>query len=524
MILDLETHDPHTFANPHVIIVGAGAVGLTLAVDLVRSGRRVLVLEAGPRYMTKHSQSLMETASWQGFSLKGLHLGRVRALGGTTNLWGGQLVQMEPSVFGKRPWLTDTSWPVTEAELTPYYQRAFDLLGLQKRIPDDRDVWDRLKIRPPENSRDIELFFTRWAPEPSFARLYDSEIGKGINLGVVVNAQVTALKMEGERVSGVKAKALSGRELTFAAPVVVLANGTVEIVRLLQLRLADGQKPGWSDNQWLGKGFLDHLDCYAGHVQPIDKARFHEIFDNAYLSGIKYSPKLRLSSDAQMRHGMASVAGHFLFNSSVAEHLSFAKTFVRSLLRGRPEANVSALPRELWSMAQIALPMAYRYVRNRRMYNPADRGIQLRITAEQRPMMANRISLVSEKDALGIPQVTVHWSVADDEIETLARFGELLADYLGANGLAAIDLDPGLKSRDPDFLKGVDDANHQMGGARMAETARDGVVDADLRVFGTQNLYVAGAAVYPTTGFPNPTFTAIALGLRLASKLKASLP
>jgi choline dehydrogenase-like flavoprotein len=57
--------------------------------------------------------------------------------------------------------------------------------------------------------------------------------------------------------------------------------------------------------------------------------------------------------------------------------------------------------------------------------------------------------------------------------------------------------------------------------ARMANTPADGVVDRELKVFGVRNLYVAGAAVYPTTGFANPTFTAIALGLRLADAICA---
>jgi choline dehydrogenase-like flavoprotein len=515
MIFDLQTLDPNAFPNPQVIIVGAGAVGLTMAVDLARSGRRVLLLEAGPQYMTKHSQSFIETATWEGFPLIGLHLGRVRALGGTTIFWGGQLVPMEPAVFQQRPWIADCVWPISEAELAPNYQKAFDLLGMKSQIGDDREIWRRLKVRPPENSAEIELFFTRWTPEPNFARLYEDDINKNLDLGVVVEAQVVALDIKGDTITGVKVKASTGRELTFTAPAVVLANGTVEIVRLLQLPLDDGRTPVWSANPWLGKAFLDHVDCYAGHVQPIDKARFHEIFDNAYLDGIKYSPKLRLGVDAQMRHRMASIAGHFLFNSSMAEHLAFAKMFLKSLLRGRMDVNISAVPRELLSTIRIALPMVHRYLRYRRMYNLADKGIQLRLTAEQRPIATSRISLTPEKDALGIPCVKVHWSVDDEEIATLARFGELLAAYLATNGLAKIELDPRLKARDTSFLKDIDDANHQMGGARMGKSPSDGVVDSDLRVFGTQNVYVAGAAVYPTTGFPNPTFAAIALGLRL---------
>jgi choline dehydrogenase-like flavoprotein len=520
MIFDLQTQNPPAFPNPQVIIIGAGAVGLIMAIDLARSGCRVLLLEAGPYYMTKQSQAFMEQATWEGFPLIGLHLGRVRALGGTTNLWGGQLVPMEPAVFRERPWITDGVWPIDEAELAQHYQRAFDLLGMGKQIDDDREIWHRLKISPPNNSADIELFFTRWAPEPNFARLYEHDIKNSHNLGVVVGAQVVAFEMTGDTITRVKAKTPTGHELTFAAPTVVLANGTVEIVRLLQLPLDDGKKPVWSDNPWLGTSFLDHLDCYAGQVRPIDKARFHEIFDNAYLDGIKYSPKLRLGVDGQTRHRMASIAGHFLFNSSMTEHATFAKMFFRSLLRGRMDVDISAVPRELLLMGQIALPMLYRYFRNRRMYNPADRGIQLRMTAEQRPLATSRISLSSETDALGIPRVKVRWSVDDEEITTLARFGELVAAYLSTNGLATIELDPRLKDRDPGFLRDLDDANHQMGGTRMGHSPGDGVVDTNLRVFGTQNLYVAGAAVYPTTGFPNPTFAAIALGLRLASKLK----
>ena len=56
---------------------------------------------------------------------------------------------------------------------------------------------------------------------------------------------------------------------------------------------------------------------------------------------------------------------------------------------------------------------------------------------------------------------------------------------------------------------------------RMAADPADGVVDRDLRVFGTSNLYVAGASVFTTGGHANPTFTAVALALRLGAHLAA---
>ena len=54
----------------------------------------------------------------------------------------------------------------------------------------------------------------------------------------------------------------------------------------------------------------------------------------------------------------------------------------------------------------------------------------------------------------------------------------------------------------------------------MAASPREGVVDADCRVHGTANLFVAGSSVFPTTGNANPTLTIVALALRLADHLK----
>jgi choline dehydrogenase-like flavoprotein len=55
----------------------------------------------------------------------------------------------------------------------------------------------------------------------------------------------------------------------------------------------------------------------------------------------------------------------------------------------------------------------------------------------------------------------------------------------------------------------------------MAAAESAGVVDRDCRVFGLDNLYIAGSSVFPTVGVANPTFTIVALTLRLAEHLAA---
>jgi choline dehydrogenase-like flavoprotein len=65
---------------------------------------------------------------------------------------------------------------------------------------------------------------------------------------------------------------------------------------------------------------------------------------------------------------------------------------------------------------------------------------------------------------------------------------------------------------------------HHIGTTRMADDPREGVVDADCRVHGVSNLYVAGSSVFPTAGNANPTLTIVALALRLADRLKGTVP
>jgi choline dehydrogenase-like flavoprotein len=62
-----------------------------------------------------------------------------------------------------------------------------------------------------------------------------------------------------------------------------------------------------------------------------------------------------------------------------------------------------------------------------------------------------------------------------------------------------------------------------MGTTRMSNSPRTGVTDADTRVHGLGNLYVAGSSLFPTGGWANPTLTIAALALRTADTISAGL-
>ena len=69
----------------------------------------------------------------------------------------------------------------------------------------------------------------------------------------------------------------------------------------------------------------------------------------------------------------------------------------------------------------------------------------------------------------------------------------------------------------------VHGTSHHLGTTRMSADPQQGVVDRECRVHGLENLYVAGSSVFPTGGWAFPTFTIVALSLRLAEHLRARL-
>lgn len=90
-------------------------------------------------------------------------------------------------------------------------------------------------------------------------------------------------------------------------------------------------------------------------------------------------------------------------------------------------------------------------------------------------------------------------------------------------GLGRCRIEPWLSAGAAGWESGISETFHQMGTTRMSADPRYGVVDADCRVHGVQNLYIGGSSVFPTGGHANPTLTIVALALRMASHLKNAL-
>jgi choline dehydrogenase-like flavoprotein len=519
-IFDLEKSDVPSAFSCETVIIGAGAVGITMAAELARRGHDVILLEAGGISLETRSQNIFTNARSSGFNLTGLHSGRFRLLGGTTNFWGGELLPFDPIVFEDRPALGIEPWPFDRQALDPYYARAMSLLGMDGGEPTDAAVWTRANAKLPDLDEGLELLFTRWAKTPNLAKFFKADlVDAGVR--VLVHANVCGFEPDdtGERIARVHMRTFGGRRATVAARRTVLACGTIEIARLLMMPYVDGRKTPWNDNPWLGRGYIDHLDTTAGTVAPKSRETFHNLFENLFFDGYKYNPKIKLSERAQRERSLLGVAGAFIFKTSYQDNAENIKLFLRSVRDGRLPPNWWQLPGHALALAKVLAPFAYRYFHDNRTFHPSGSTVLFRVTSEQLPQRDSRITLQRERDALEMPLVEVNWKVDGAELETIAYFSEQVRDALKKAGIADLELEKTLVARDPAYMADASDTYHQMGGARMGRDAGDGVVDRNLRVHGVADLYVAGAAVMPSTGFANCTLTAIALGLRLCDHL-----
>jgi choline dehydrogenase-like flavoprotein len=510
-----------------VIVVGAGAVGLIVSVSLARANRRVLLLESGSKD-ENDGKDLNEILVTGRPHLGALH-GRARTVGGTTTLWGGQLTRFLPYDFDVREIMADCKWPLQYADIEPYYAEVAGMLDLDGRHLTDESVQSAVESGRTRNDSGCEIFFTRWLREANLARVFSADLEQSATLCVAPRWHATEIlcRADASQVSGVRARSPAGASQDFLAGEVVLACGTIEISRLLLLTGKKRRDARWAQNPNIGLYFQDHLDLVIGRIELTDtkagKKAFSDVFENVVIDGRKYQPKVRMKTAVLRQLGCLNIACTVRFDSSIAEDIHLLKQFFKSLLRGSRIDKPWQSIKRMAGLGHVWFPLIWRYLRHRRILAIADRGISVIAHCEQRPLQASRIVLDPDKiDRFGDSLAQLHWVVDEPlQLKSLQLFIAQLTGFLRSICGAGFVADPRLSSGDPAVMADATDSYHQCGGSRMGLSEAEGVVDANCRVFGTANLHVAGAAVFPSSSFANPTYTAMALARRLSRSLLA---
>jgi len=524
MLVDARAIPARTVIESEVCIVGGGAAGITLAREFLASGFRVALLESGGAEIDAQTQDLY-SGSDIGRSYQDLTAIRLRYFGGTTNHWEGWCAVPDPIDFESREGVAYSGWPFAMSHLLPFYRRAQPVcqLGPYGYAPSDWGIAPAA-IPQPFNGPHFVCQVLQKSPPTRFAEVYGPALRKAPRLTVYLNAN--ALQFEtskhGGDVEQLKVGVLGHGGFTLKARYYVLATGAVENARLLLSSGPEGGHGLGNDNDLVGRFFAVHMEYIGGLIAPTDPYTDFQLLngdatDTHVREGVRreFISYVALSEATRRRRRLPGMRIRLHQIVGETPGMDALKRLVGRKDQGEVMHDIGVLLRDLGGVAAFA---------GRRVLHGkgvAVQAIAARCTSEQTPNPDSRITLGTERDALGLRRVAVDWRLTARDKQGALAANRLLGTEIGRSGLGRMrTFVTGDDTNWPADLQGDE---HTMGTTRMHRDPRSGVVDENCRVHGLSNLYVAGSSVFPTTGTANPTLTIVALALRLADHLKERL-
>lgn len=501
-----------------VVIIGTGAGGGTLANELAQKGIDVVALEAGgrhlpPDYLNDEWASFGQLAwtdmrttsgSWRvADDFANLPAWIVKAVGGSTVHWAGASLRIQDhefralSEYGDVEGANLLDWPLTLAELEPYYAKAEDKMGVTRTnnipgLPGNNNFkvmkagadkmgyknchTGRMAINSEPRDgrascRQLGFCFQGCKMGAKWSTAY-TEIPKGEatgNLEVRPGAHVQTIEHDANgKVTGVIYVDVNGKQQRQAARAVCVAGNSIESPRLL-LNSESNMFPdglGNSSGQ-VGRNYMRHMtgSVYASFENPVNMYR------GTTMAGI-------ITDESRLDTSRGFVGGFEL------ETLSIGVPFMAAFL------NPGAWGREFSATMDMYENLAGMW-----------------IVGEDMPQESNRITLSEEHDQHGLPVANVHF---DDHPNDVAmrnyayRQGKALYDSVGATQTHPTPPYP---------------STHNLGTNRMSDKPDDGVVNKFGRSHDVPNLFVSDGSQFTTGAAENPTLTIVSLAIRQADHI-----
>lgn len=506
MFIDARSLSSGNEIHSDVCIVGAGAAGITIALQLENPKLSVTLIESGNFALEGATQDLYSGLN-EGREYS-LSTTRLRFFGGSTNHWGGYCRPLDDIDFKLRPWVPLSGWPITRKSLDPWYAMAQDILDLGP-YNYDATFWkyiakdERNYLLKNDNVIQTKLF--QFSPPTRYSSKYAKKIEHSSSVRCYLNLNVLQCNTtdDGQHVLSLTATTLNGNHFKIEAKIFVLALGGIETTRLLLL--SDKIRPiGYANRGgYLGACFMEHPDISPGvlYVRP-GVSFFQEIFrrEVKLKRGHGKYPK---SQDKSVPVAPVSV---------VAERVQNEQRLLNSGIQLHPLPSATSQARV--NVAETAIS---------ELLGPTSgqlRRFALGTVSEQAPNKASRLHLSKSTDKLGQPQIALDWRISEQDKTSIYQSALIFGREVAKSGIGRLKITLPSVSEEWPLIRGY---GHHMGSTRMSLSYSNGVVDPNLKIHGLTNCYVASSSVFPTSGAANPTLTLVALCLRLSEEIKRML-
>ncbi len=464
----------------------------------------ILLVEGGGLEFSEESQEIYKGKN-SGHEYHELDTARARWLGGTSNWWGGYSAPLSSYDFKKKDFVKYSGWPIDKMDLDPYEKESRSIVDLpDKRQSINYEGWSDILVKSDEIFNGFEF---KWSyPPTNFKDKYKSELINQSNITCYVNANLTDMTLLDDlsSIKNIEIKNYKGAVFNTNAQIYILATGGIENARLL-LNFNKQCKNGiGNDNGLVGRFFSEHPHFVIGdfimddHVSKIFSSKEPEKDHEFRINFLVPSEKFQ-KNDKVLNFGLRVETN---LNPYSHRHTQSFKEKLKDAICSTD-----------WSENTI------NKLRGMKMYCKIDG--KLRIAAEQAQNPKSRVTIGSEVDRFGLKRTILNWQLQKIDKTTFKKASINLAKLFAKQNLGRVRIDDWVVSDDTEFPGFPQElgGNHHMCTTRMGASSSEGVVDRNQKVFGIDNLYIAGSSVFATTGHVNPTFPIIQMTLRLADHI-----
>ncbi len=512
MHIDARELNDQSLIEGDICIIGAGAAGISMSLQLMNTSHKVILLEGGGFDFDDRIQELYK-GKLTGHPYYPNKASRLHLFGGSTGHWGGMCSTFDDIDFEKRDWVENSGWPIKRDDIAAYYPEATKILDLG---PNEWDVKYWLEQNSNFNKLPLDdnvIWSKMWqfSPPTRFGTKYKETITKAANIHLYTYANVIDITGNENlaEIKQVTVKNYTGKTHTVKAKYFIVACCSIQNARILLSCNKQAKAGIGNDNDNVGRYFMEHPEIKTGELwlSHVDPLKLYEM-----IGGTKARAELAISPAKQRELKV--------LNGSISlMPLELSKNTIPSVKLWAHDD-----PRQSWDTFAKYNTLDKRNFFQRMFSKSIYQSFGLFTRVEQLPIPTSRVVLSDQKDELGMPRADLHWAMSAIDKKTVFTINKLLGEQVGVAGIGRVKLADWLADKTdeqlPDFTSG---GWHHIGTTRMSSDPKTGVVDADCKIHGIANLYVAGASCYPTGGAVNPTLTAVALSLRLAEHLKGKM-
>lgn len=522
--------DNYNYPNANsydVCIIGAGAAGITTALELDRCGLKVCLIESGSLKINKKLQDDFKNTN-SGINYSPVRKQCKRVFGGTTSVWGGNCIPFDDIDFLSRKERLNFKWPISYDEINKYVERAQEVLKIDKNLFDEK-LLQNFDLEYLQN-KDFRMLAWQFCNFPfNFGAEYFDDLKNSKNICCYLNSSFKCFnKKNSKEIESACFYSASKNTFNIYAKKYILSCGGVGNTKLLLSVYESKIFPSINLSNNLGKYFTDHPVISIGYISGNKADKFFYKHSTKLVNGIEVKPGISLRKDIQkdegILNGIISIWPVYDTNCSIYKVQSFLRDLKNKDLNLIDIFKFIKIFKYSFSLFK---PFFNRYFYKNKIYSRVKKNIyEVILMLETIPNKSSSITLTEEKDSLGLKNLNINWVLSSKDRTNLIHFTKKFENYISNYSDIKFKQANWIYDHNIDwcyYLNLNNHHGHHMGTTIMHNDPKNGVVDNNCKVHGLANLYVNGSSVFPTFSFANPTLTIVALALRIADHINKDL-